>query len=338
MYYILLEDFHYRCPMTVTTRQFRGANIVLKAGSIFIDFYGTEIVNNVEYTVVSSHSRDILGGRVYIKSDLLFCIDPINTSNSVYISKLTGDRYDILRDRTDYRITGVGPNINPGENLNYTLVSNTNVLKVIMKELKDTDTTFDKFKYKPVASGHTLGFLKDGKFIVAFKDFDNKICLDFPKKNIKYFNGSVKPLLEFCQFKVINYIESAKLFKFTEAKKKLVGKIVNIENIELNAEVKSSTEKHDTLFVLTEEGKRLRFLLSDIEIIYPNINGYNIPKDRSIKEGEIVRIKDDRRISIKRNEQVKVLKVKTVGNKKYAQIESRTKQKLYTPLNKLRVL
>lgn len=190
------------------------------------------------------------------------------------------------------------------------------------------------FKYIPIkyhyynafydTKTNKIVYWDGGKVKVIFKKLDNIAEL-----------FSIFVLSKYCKFKVKSYEKSAKLFQNTNFKKCLVGNSYTVEKISLQTEVKRSKDLQNTLYVVTQGGKS-RFLLEDIEIIYPNISGYNIAKDRTISKGSTVRVINDKHMSyIKKNDIVKVESIRKVGDKKYAAIKVNNNI-VYERLNKFK--
>lgn len=191
------------------------------------------------------------------------------------------------------------------------------------------------FKYIPTCYNGYNGFYYNGEIInkvnYEVKNNNRKLGYNRPKKVItrsrmefypineihvpKFF--SINTLLTQCQFRIKDYKKSSKLFAYTEAKKLLLNKIVKVEKIELQSQVKKSDQLEDTIYVKVEN-KNLRFSLDDVEILYPNIKGLHKSKDRKILKGssiKIVKNKDLRYIPIGTN--LKVDKILNVNKKRY---------------------
>ncbi len=193
---------------------------------------------------------------------------------------------------------------------------------------KNTDTfiSLDK-KWKKSKATHNERL----KIIYELYDINIKDISD----DLAIRSLDAETLFKYCKFKVIDYTKSSKLFGLKELKKGLVGKYVEITNILLKETVKKSKDKENTLFVLTEEGKKVKFCLEDIKIIYPNITGYNPPLDRTIKINDEVKVVNDKKLEeFKKNDITKVHDVKTINNKKYVLIGN--KNKVYQPINKFK--
>lgn len=199
----------------------------------------------------------------------------------------------------------------------------------------------DYFKYTPIKIYSKVGFYISGYMVRMV----NK-CLESSERILTYdhlvpgFNKnthfSTDAITKECKFLVKDYGNSAKLFKFTELKKSLVGKVLEGTDIELEAKVKNSEEIYQTIKLILEDGRKSRFLLSDVEIIYPNLKSFNPPKDRELKIGATARLTDNRKTGIPKHSLVKVVDIKKVGNKKYAIVDCKNK-KVYTNYKSLKV-
>jgi len=83
----------------------------------------------------------------------------------------------------------------------------------------------------------------------------------------------------------------------------------------------------EIIVLKTEDGRILKFLRSELEIISPDIvkikkiiHNYNPPKDRSFQKGKIVKIKDDRRTIVKKDQSFKIENIYNSGTKRYAEL------------------
>lgn len=150
---------------------------------------------------------------------------------------------------------------------------------------------------------------------------------------VKFFHGD---LLKKCQFKVKNYIDSSKIFKFTNEKKEAVGKIYEALEIVFSYQSKNVTNPINTIILKLPNGNR-RFILSDVEIQYPNIKGYCETKDRVIKAGIKVKVIDDKHTIFKKNDIVIPSLIKKIGLKSYAVFEVNNTVKLYN-INKFKTI
>ena len=192
------------------------------------------------------------------------------------------------------------------------------------------------FKYIPIRYDYNDGFYdyKNNKIVLFYSNGKTNV-LSVPRNiNIlDYFSET--PLIKICKFKVKDYRKSSELFKFGGIKKELVGKEVSISQLELEVKVKRSDNLENTLYI-NHSDRRYRFVLEDIEIIYPNINGYHLKKDRKIRPGNKVRVINDRHMNnVKRNDIIKVTEIKKIGNKQYVGFEKENKI-IYHRVNKFK--
>lgn len=254
-----------------------------------------------------------------------------------FINSIDGNAVDIfnLSSRNDYRIEH--------RSLRCNVVRNYSALSLWMHSNQSNSVNKDSehinvFKYIPVDYHGIRGFLKDDYIISS----DHKGAISGTKISYNNLKAFFQPnvIQQQCKFKVVNYINSAKAFKFTDLKKSMIGNVYFGSEIELGCEVKSLEGPQNTIKLTLEDGKKSRFLLGDIEIIYPNINSFNAPKCRDLIKGVIVKVSDNRRLSIPKNSKVKILDIKTVGTgkgaKQYAVVDYNNKN-IYTSVKSLRV-
>lgn len=153
-----------------------------------------------------------------------------------------------------------------------------------------------------------------------------------PKEGNGYFKLCTtyeQIIIAMCFAKITGYVDSAALFGYKPTKLKMCEskQLFNIVGIHEGFLCKKDGQNRDIIELLDDEtGKRMKFLLSDVEIIFPDIKqltkGYNLPKSRVIKKGVTAIVKDDRKTGFKKNDKVKVVDTTTVGAKKYAVIET----------------
>lgn len=190
--------------------------------------------------------------------------------------------------------------------------------------------TFDHykklFKYIPIANGKSMGFYNESLGTGVYKDtivdYNPVSGKETPKTKYRFVpmtTGEVVKrfseacLLQECKFKVINYTNSAKFFSYGTDKKELVGKMVNAFKLELQSKIKRSEELQDTIYI-QGANKNLRFLLSDIEIIYPNVKGIYPKKAKHINIGTTVKLVKDNKVTFaKKNDLVIVADIKRIG-------------------------
>ena len=138
---------------------------------------------------------------------------------------------------------------------------------------------------------------------------------DCPEVHDKYNNEESK-FKRLASVKVKSFEESAYLFGFKPTKvemmelskdtmdntkpeypKKIEGRLFNISNVLPNFECKKDGVKRDIVEIEYKD-RNLKFLIEDLEFVYPDIEGlvqgYNEPKDRKIKVGKTIKIKDSR--------------------------------------------
>ncbi len=147
------------------------------------------------------------------------------------------------------------------------------------------------------------------------KEVVNKLKYNFipmtPEMVTKCFSSA--SLLENCKFKVRDWANSAKFFAYGEYKKGLVGKFVEASKLELQVKVKRSEELQDTIYIQGED-RNTRFLLSDVDIMYPNIKGLYPKKKKVVNPGVQVRLVNDNKINYaKKNDVLIVQDMKVVG-------------------------
>lgn len=206
----------------------------------------------------------------------------------------------------------------------YTIEKGEVMVKGKVNENITNEYLIKVFKYIPIRFQGTTGFIKDKEtlFIYDYVSNNKGKYISTPRlikhgltNILKSF--CVTPILENCKAKVINCEKSTKLFGKAGIKRSAIDKIFSIEDIILQAEVKNSSTLEDTVWLRIDDSK-YRFALSDIQIIYPNINGFQEKKDRIIKKGLLVRCINDKHLTkLKRNDKIIVDHIKTVGNKQY---------------------
>jgi hypothetical protein len=216
------------------------------------------------------------------------------------------------------------------------------------------------------SSSANIKLIKHSIGVNILIDSDLKLK-SFKYDNIKYsYNNSMitdynSILTNFAKVKIINYEESSKLFKFTNYKKQMFAAsnpteedlklnkelkpvLYDITNVECSHECKADGVARNIITVYNREiDKSLKFVLDDVEIVYPNIDNfiksYNKPKDRSIKIGDLVKLKNNRGVNrnVKLNENYIYKANKNTGYKKYATlVDQKNKLTFNVPTNKLK--
>jgi len=215
--------------------------------------------------------------------------------------------------------------------------------KLIMEYSVTTKELLKLFKYVPIKSDFKNGFYdhKNSKIVIfgydSFGDPNIKIKTNF-KADIDFdlcHRFNIQPLFDYCKFKVKSYEKSASLFRFGALKRSLVGKELPATQLAINTKVNNSEELQNTIFIINEN-RKTRFVLEDIEIIYPNISGYYPKADRTIRPGNKVKVINDKYINyLKKGDITKVESIKTIGTKTYAAIKVNDKI-IYERLNKFK--
>lgn len=148
------------------------------------------------------------------------------------------------------------------------------------------------------------------------------------KRSMRGCNTYEQIISSMCFAKVTSFMGSAAFFGYKPTKSKMFEskQLFNIVDIHEGFMCKKDGQNRDIVELLDDEsGKKMKFLLSDVEIVYPDLKsltkGYNIPKSRTIKKGITATIKDDRKTGFKKNDKVKVIETTKVGGKKYAVIQ-----------------
>lgn len=353
----------------------RGEQRMLRAGTnVEILSIGTNIVqidNGGVVTSVRSGGIEILTFRDYYKFTRELCriaivelirdgrFKSVNQfrSNIQSAITLTTESYQQIMRVTNNTISGIDPyyDIAAGKKEEKENTITSNNLKLLFGEgFKPTvSTLLEIFKYIPIKYDGNSGFYdsknkrlilfsftrakspnpyKPSKIVtyvqfVPIKDEDSSLILQM--LDVKSLKG--------CKFIVRNYIDSGRIFKFTNEKKEVLNKEFEALEISLGVKSKNNEEPVNTIILRLPNGNR-RFILSDVEIIYPNISGYNEKKDRVIKPNMNVKVIDDKRTIFKKNDVVKAVGIKNLGNKKFAIfLDKNNNEKLYNT-NKFKVI
>ncbi len=255
-------------------------------------------------------------------------------SNNNYI----GTSSEVFNDSSYFNITGLtAEDYKTGVIKLYDIVANELIWnidsskkvnktpKIPLKLLKKT------YKYIPIKYDGNYGFYDEERNLLVFLLDRNMqdIILVIPNtiKDISnYYNTKI--LFSKCEFNVKNYFKSAKLFGRVNTKKELVGKVLKSEkeDIVLDEEHKKTKVKESTITLKCGE-TNLKWCLDDIEIIYPNIKGYNTRLDREIHINDTCIVSNTRKINhaLKSHEKVLIKDIKEVkaykGVKKYVGVE-----------------
>lgn len=204
---------------------------------------------------------------------------------------------------------------------NVVLEGNNEIIKKSPNKIKVLDKIIPKLKY-PLIKFRTIG--RDGLLIAAgFKISDDKaLTLDNKKLKIvdiliKLGNDQLFCIQQLAKFKLTNYEKSVELFGYGNIKKQMFesNKLFDIHNIIMDYKAKKDGLLHDVIELKTED-KNLKFSLSDGEFIFPNLNGYNVPKDKTVTFNnkskylnKQVKIINDRNINASKNQKAVVVEM-----------------------------
>lgn len=98
----------------------------------------------------------------------------------------------------------------------------------------------------------------------------------------------------------------------------------------------------DVVELKSLNGKNLKFVLDDVEIIYPNVEkitkGYNFPIDRTIRKECKVKVYKKNAARLSYGTVAKVSNLVNAGNIKYAEIITRDNKKHLVERNKIKVI
>lgn len=107
--------------------------------------------------------------------------------------------------------------------------------------------------------------------------------------------------------------EESEIFGFKNLKLNMVGKTFNPEQFKVIRDFKSVklNKKIDVVDILCENGTYIKFLLSDVEFLYLDINKFNnkTKSDKKISIGSKCKLIDDRRTGLKRGDELIVLDI-----------------------------
>jgi len=301
-------------------------------GSVdFSDFNGNYIIS-----IRREFDKVILSKEMFFKIDIEQVVDGkrVNVLNNTYW--VSSARYDIAPGlpRITYLYSAIVLDLAKSGRFIY---SGSESIKESPKAINEQEVKL--LEYIPIRSSWTRGFYvkkDDGKhYLVGLEEQSSST------EDKKRLFGILLPegfdpmgaidataITKYCKFIVKDYVKSSRLFKFTDLKKSLVGKTLNGCEIEFDSKIKSTDEKFATVKLIIDEenDKKTRFLLSDLQIVYPNIKGFNPPKDRTLRVGVNAKISDNRKLQIPRNEQVKVVSIKKIGEKSYAVVNYNNKK------------
>lgn len=124
------------------------------------------------------------------------------------------------------------------------------------------------------------------KKIQLFRSDVTEAYLNTSKNNKNILNQLFK-------YKIIGSTLSGRTFGLGKIKATLVGTIIENIKLEFGDSVRLGTNTWYAVIQDPTSEKSIKFCLSDLEIILPNIKGYNFPKDRTIRKGSSVVLKNN---------------------------------------------
>ena len=101
-------------------------------------------------------------------------------------------------------------------------------------------------------------------------------------------------LYKYFNYKIIDSILSGRVFGLGKSKANLVGTTVSNVKLEFGESVRLKDSSWYAVVYNETTNQSVKFCLSDLEIILPNIKGYNFPKDKTINKGSSVVIKTNK--------------------------------------------
>lgn len=154
---------------------------------------------------------------------------------------------------------------------------------------------------------YEIRFIKD-KLKFRFINPNKAHLYDYRDVRPDNYKSIIKQLYKF-RFKN-DLSKSIDIFGFRKIKQKLENTHINIDNIVL-IEYDYTCKKDNNnrnIMIINVDNKNYKFLLEDIIISYPDIDKFNLPKDRIIRVGDDVKcIKDKENPKLSKNNIYKVV-------------------------------
>jgi len=122
-------------------------------------------------------------------------------------------------------------------------------------------------------------------------------------------------LVKFSAVKITNFEDSAMIFGHKTRKEAM------FKSLKADGKSKNIFKIHNVIFNYEKKGKfyhvleindgtlNLKFILSDLELLLPNVNNYVLPKEREIKTETFCKVTRDKLLPVKKGEKVKVVKM-----------------------------
>lgn len=353
------------------------------SSNMFKESYEFEEPSNGPYVGMYLYHTDFLPGNRH-RAELLFQIVNITEKEILtkYVDKNNVERYSLdLSNLSSCRtvlsysdtiniITRFGTNYLTSSLIiptNEDLMKNWGVTNVITEEkveLKENMLAIPnilEYSKIPIVFG---AFRSDkGYYTGNYFHINDNLCISYEKsKLIKHTNisgrwgskiseGSYKKLImNWGKAYIKNYEASSALFghktrkhnMFQESRDKKQTFVIN--NVIFNYEKEG---KYYHVLEINDNTGNLKMLLEDIKLILPDLNNYNIPKDRTIKKNSECKIVKDTLLPIKKGNKVKVLEVfnrhkpfkgKYDGNSYAKVIDTKTNKQFECKLKQLKVI
>lgn len=122
-------------------------------------------------------------------------------------------------------------------------------------------------------------------------------------------------LVKFSAVKITNFEDSAMIFGHKTRKEAM------FKSLKADGKSKNIFKIHNVIFNYEKKGKfyhvleindgtlNLKFILSDLKLLLPNVNNYVLPKEREIKTETFCKVTRDKLLPVKKGEKVKVVKM-----------------------------
>lgn len=127
--------------------------------------------------------------------------------------------------------------------------------------------------------------------------------------------------------KIRSYEESSVIFGYKPTKKEMFesGNFFNIEDFDVQYLCKKDGKIRDVI-VIKYKNRAFKFSIDDVEFHYPdiekllNLKGYNKPKDRKIRIGDNVILRNNKGTRFQLKQKFKVTGTLNIGGNKYASV------------------
>lgn len=139
---------------------------------------------------------------------------------------------------------------------------------------------------------------------------------------------TIKDFIQAFKIKVADSTLSARVFGLATVKSKIVGDLVKGVNIEFGKVSKTGQDTYYATIPIPQdstESRKVKFCLADLEIIIPTIKGYNIPKDKTIRVGNLVKPINTKGSKLEYSKQYTVIAIKP--NQSSKRISARSENK-----------